>query len=80
MSRAQDFRSTLMALYVVLLLTYLLRHEIDFSDTGVVIIWTGAMLLITAAIRRYFATSTAEDGRLPMEKRFKFFQRIFPDK
>jgi hypothetical protein len=80
LSRAQQVRSTAMAIYVVCVLTFLLRHQIDFSDNGVVVIWTIAMLLVTAAIRHYYAKSTGEDGRMELEKKFRFFQRIFPPK
>lgn len=80
LSRAQEVRSTVMAIYVVCLLTFLLRHQVDFSDSGVVVIWIIAMLLVTAAIRRYYATSTGEDGMSEMERNFKLFQRIFPPK
>jgi hypothetical protein len=80
LSRAQEVRSTVMAICVVCLLTFLLRHQVDFSDNGVVVIWTIAMLILTAAIRRYYATSTGEDGMSEMERHFKFFQRIFPSK
>jgi len=80
LSRAQEVRSIAMSILVVVMLTLLLRHQIDFSDNGVVVIWIVAMLLMTAAIRRYYATSTGEDGMSEMERNFKLFQRIFPPK
>jgi len=85
LSRAQNVRSTATAVFVVVAVTLALRHQIDFSDNGVVVIWIVAMLLLTAAIRRYVATSTGEDGRLAMEEKVSakvvrpFLRRFFPN-
>ena len=85
LSRAQQVRATATAVFTVVALTLALRHQIDFSDNGVVVIWIVAMLLVTAAIRRYVATSTREDGRLAMEENVSakvvrpFLRRFFPN-
>jgi hypothetical protein len=85
LSRVQQVRATATAIFTVVVLTLALRHQIDFSDNGVVVIWIAAMLLLTAAIRRYVATSTGEDGRLEMEEKVSarvvrpFLQRFFPN-
>ena len=85
LSRAQQVRATATAVFTVVVLTLALRHQIDFSDNGVVVIWILAMLVVTAAIRRYVATSTREDGRLEMEEKVSvkvvrpFLRRFFPN-
>ena len=85
LSRAQEIRSTVGAISAVVSLTLLIRHQVDFSDNGVVVIWIIAMLILTAAIRRYVATSTDEDGRSEMVEKVRvkvvrpFLRRFFPN-
>ena len=80
LSRAQEARWLFLSAIVVVVSTLLLRTQIDWSSTGVVVIWIVAMLLVTAAIRLFMSTNTGEDGRTELERKFKFFQRIFPPK
>jgi len=81
LSRRQKIRWLCMSIGFAVALTFSARHQIDFSDNGVLAIWIIGMLLLTAAIRRFIADNTGEDGRTKMESKLsKFLQRIFPPK
>jgi hypothetical protein len=81
LSRRQKIRWLSMSIGLAAALTFSARYLVDFSDIGVVAIWIIAMLLLTAAMRRFIAANSGEDGRLEMEKKLgRFFQRIFPPK
>jgi len=81
LSPAQQARWIALAGGTAAMETIMLRHQIDFSDNGVVVIWMIAMLIQTAAFRRFISKmTTADDPRSEIEKKFRFFQRIFPPK
>ncbi|HWH40257.1 MAG TPA: hypothetical protein VNU21_10500 [Usitatibacter sp.] len=81
LSRRQKIRWLSLSIGLAVALTFSARHLIDFSDVGVVVIWIIAMLLLTAAVRRFFADNSGEDGRLEQEKKLrKFLERIFGTK
>jgi hypothetical protein len=80
LSPAQEARWIFVSAVVVAGSTLLVRRQVDWSDTGVVVIWIVAMLVLTAAVRLFISTNSGEDGRIELEKKFKFFQRIFPPK
>ena len=81
LSRRQKVRWISMSIALAVALTFSARHQIDFSDNGVVAIWIIAMLVLAAAIRRFIADNSGEDGRLEQEKKLrKFLHRVFPPK
>ena len=81
LSRRQKIRWLSISVGLAVILTFSVRHQIDFSDNRIVAAWIIAMLLLTAVTRRLIADNTDDDGRLGMEKELaKFFQRIFASK
>jgi hypothetical protein len=81
LSRRQKVRWLSLSVGLAVALTFSARHLIDFSDYGVVAIWIIAMVLVAAALHRFIAANSGEDGRLEMEKKLgKFLKRIFGTK